>query len=63
MCHNVADDDISAQGQASWELRPAGTFYESETGNDALDIPGFDLEGVEEADVAAGTVLIKGLRL
>ncbi len=45
-----------------FEERDASRYFESETGNDALDVPGFDLDGVEEEDVARGTVLIKGLR-
>ena len=42
-------------------LRSSDKFFATETGNDPLDVPGFDLEGVCEADVASGTVLIAGL--
>lgn len=45
------------------ERDDSARFYSSETGNDPLDIPGFDLDGVEEEDVLNGTVLIKGLQL
>jgi hypothetical protein len=42
-------------------LKSSDRFFVTETGNDPLDVPGFDLEGVCEEDVASGTVLIAGL--
>ncbi len=42
-------------------LSRAGQFFESESGNEALDVPGFDLDGVDDQDIASGTVVIAGV--
>ena len=33
-------------------------FFESVTGNDPLDIPGFDLDDIAEEDVLSGRIVI-----
>ena len=43
------------------QLYSPSRFYQTETGNDVLNIPGFDLDGVDDESIASGQIRVAGV--